>query len=160
MFARSPREAGRVVTPPTVWPGARFVRRWTSVTLALVIAVALSIFADVAVATSASASVSAPVVTQCDPPAFPTGAGYQVTCTVTIDNTLTAQSATSSTVTATACLTAAGRLPPIGCITTVTTSTQLVTAVDQCNGITYGGGSNVICKVIIDNTVPVGTGTA
>ena len=93
------------------------------------------------------------------PPAFPTGAGFEVTCTVTIENTITAQGVTSSTVTATACLAAAGVLPPAGRTTTVTTSSQLVTSVDQCNGIVYGGGSNVTCNITVNNNIPVGTPT-
>ena len=106
-----------------------------------------------------AAAATAPAVTQCDPPAFPTGAGFEVTCTITIENTISAQGVTTSTVTATACLAAAGVLPPSGCTTTVTTSSQLVTSVDQCNGIVYGGGSNVTCNLTVNNDIPVGTPT-
>ena len=105
-------------------------------------------------------AATAPAVTQCNPPAFPTGAGFEVTCTITIENSITAQDVTSSTVTATACLAAAGVLPPSGCTTTVTTSTQLVTSVNQCNGIVYGGGSNVTCNLTVINNIPVGTPTS
>ncbi len=108
----------------------------------------------------ASAAATAPAAAQCDPPAFPTGAGFQVTCTITIDDTATAAGATSSTVTATACLAAAGVTPPLGCTTTVTTSNQLVTSVDQCNGIVDGGGSNVTCDVSVVDTVPAGATTS
>ena len=107
-----------------------------------------------------SAAATAPAVSQCDPPAFPTGAGFQVTCFVTVENTMTSQGVTSSTVTATACLAAVGVLPPSGCTTTVTTSSQLVTSVDQCNGVVYGGGSNVTCSVTAINNIPVGTSTS
>jgi uncharacterized repeat protein (TIGR01451 family) len=79
-----------------------------------------------------------------------------VTCSVTIQNTI-AGGVTRSTVTATSCLGAAGVGPPLGCTTTVTTSNQLVTDVNQCNGIVNGGGSNVTCKVTVINTIPVGT---
>ena len=82
-----------------------------------------------------------------------------MTCTFTIDNTVTPTGATSSTITGTACLAAAGVLPPSGCTTTVSTSNQLVTSVNQCNGIAYGGGSNVTCKVAVVNTVVAGTST-
>jgi uncharacterized repeat protein (TIGR01451 family) len=83
-----------------------------------------------------------------------------VTCTITIQNNISALGADSSTVTATSCLAAAGVLPPFGCTTTVTTNpTQLVTSVDQCNGIVNGGGSNVTCSVSVTNMVPVGTPT-
>src|SRR6185437_3522792 len=95
----------------------------------------------------ASAAASAPAAAQCDPPAFPTGAGEEASCDITITNMVTAANATSSTITTTACLAAAGVLPPAGCVTTVTTSSQLVTSVDQCNGIVGGGGSNVTCNV-------------
>jgi hypothetical protein len=108
----------------------------------------------------ASAAATAPAAAQCDPPAFPTGAGFQVTCTITIDDTATAAGATSSTVTATACLAAAGVTPPLGCTTTVTTSNQLVTSVNQCNGIVFGGGSNVTCDVSVVDTVPTGATTS
>jgi hypothetical protein len=107
----------------------------------------------------ASAAATAPAATQCDPPAFPTGAGFQVTCTIAINEAVSAAGATSSTVTATACLAAAGVTPPAGCTTTVTTSNQLVTSVDQCNGIVVGGGSNVTCNVSVVDTVPTGAPT-
>jgi hypothetical protein len=108
----------------------------------------------------ASAAVSAPAVAQCNPPAIPTGAGFEVSCDVTVVNNVTAAGATSSTVTATECEAAAGVLPPSGCTTTVTTSTQLVTSVNQCNGIVNGGGSNVICNVSVIDNVPSGSPTS
>ena len=108
----------------------------------------------------ASAAATAPAAAQCDPPAFPTGAGEEVSCNIAITNTVTSTNATTSTITATACLAAAGVLPPAGCVTTVTTSNQLVATVDQCNGIVNGGGSNVTCNVAVTNDVPIGTTTA
>src|SRR5487761_1734004 len=153
-------EEGPVMTPASSLGRPGSLRLGMSVALALVIAAALLIFAGAAEPPPASGATSAPAVSQCDAPAYPTGAGYQVTCTITIVNTVTAQGATSSTVTATACLAAAGVLPPSGCTTTVTTSNQLVTSVDQCNGIVYGGGSNVTCVVTVDDTVPTGTATS
>ena len=98
----------------------------------------------------------APAATQCDPPAYPTGAGFEVSCTITIDNTVTSTGLTSSSITATACLAAAGVLPPFGCTTVVTTSNQLVSTVNQCNGVADGGGSNVTCSVSVINTIPAG----
>jgi hypothetical protein len=127
-----------------------------SLAAGLAAVVALFVVVAVAQVPSASASVSAPSVAQCDPPAYPTGAGYQVTCTLEIVNTVTAAGATSSTITATACLAAAGVLPPSGCTTTVSRSDRLVTSVNQCNGIVDGGGSNVKCTVTVDNTIPSG----
>ncbi len=99
----------------------------------------------------------APAATQCDPPAYPTGAGFQVSCTITIDNTVTSTGLTQSSITATACLAAAGVLPPFGCTTVVTTSNQLVSTVNQCNGVADGGGSNVTCSVSVINTIPANT---
>src|SRR5450759_884190 len=116
-------------------------------------------------ASSPAAVNTAPAITQCNPPDFPgTTAGWEVTCTVTVVNTTTAAGATSSTVTTTECLAAAGVYfpscttapTPDGPVTTVVTSTQLVTSVNQCNGIVTGGGSDVHCSVTVINNVPVG----
>ncbi len=132
------------------------LRRGLVVAVVATLALAVGVLGGLASAPAASGA-SAPAATQCDPPAYPTGAGFQVTCTITVDNTVTSTGATSSTITSTACLAAAGVLPPFGCTTTVTTSSQLVTSVNQCNGIAYGGGSNVTCKVAVVNTVAAGT---
>src|ERR1700723_780245 len=104
----------------------------------------------------------APAVPQCNPPDFPITAGFQVTCTVSVENYTSATGATSSTVTTSACLGAAGVVYPacplnLGPVTSTTMSTQLVTSVNQCNGIVTGGGSNVYCNVTITNHVPAGT---
>src|SRR5450759_5142631 len=117
-------------------------------------------------ASSPAAVDTAPAITQCNPPDFPGDtAGFQVTCTVTVVNTTTSTGATSSTVTISACLAAAGVPFPScplnsGPITSTTSSTQLVTSVNQCNGIVTGGGSNVYCNVTVTNNVPVGTSTS
>jgi hypothetical protein len=140
----------------------RFIRAvslhlWFAAAMALVIGGALVLSSGVIEAPLASAATSAPTVAQCNADTFPTGAGFQVTCTVNVVNTVTDAGATSSTVTATACLAAAGVLAPFGCNTTVSRSSQLVTSVNQCNGIVGGGGSNVICNVTITNNVPSAT---
>ena len=101
---------------------------------------------------------SAPAVHQCNADTYPTSAGWEASCTVTVENTLGGDGATSSRVTTTWCLAEAGVLPPEGCTTDVTTSDSLVTTVDQCNGI-LAGGSNVTCRVEVVNTVPEGTAT-
>jgi hypothetical protein len=144
----------------------RFVRR------CLVAAVAGgTAFAAVAALGIASAPIvaaavtTAPSITQCDPPDFPITAGFQVTCTVTVVNNTSSTGVTSSTVTTSACLGAAGVVFPScplnsGPITNTTSSTQLVTSVNQCNGIVTGGGSNVYCDVTVTNDVPVGTSTS
>ena len=110
-------------------------------------------------AVPASAASGAPAVSQCNPPDFPTGAGYQVTCTVSVENYTTSTGATSSTVTTSACLAAAGVVFPscplnLGPVTSTTTSTQLVTSVNQCNGIVNGAGSNVYCNVTVTDNIP------
>ncbi len=114
------------------------------------------------------ASAAPVAVGQCNADTFPTGAGFEVTCYVTVLNTMTASGATSSSVTTTECLAGAG-VPypscttaptPNGPVVTVTNSTQLVNSVTQCNGIVTGGGSNVICHVEITNDVPVGTASS
>ncbi len=144
--------------PPAVSP-----RRWRAVRVAAAVTMAVAAALLVTSWTSSGPAfaqgASAPTATECNPPAFPTGAGFQVTCTIAVQNTVTAQK-TSSTVTATACLAAAGVLPPQGCTTTTTTSNQLVTSVNQCNGIVDGGGSNVTCRVTVTNDIPTGTPTS
>jgi hypothetical protein len=143
----------------------RLDKRWSKVLLAVVIAavgsVSLLALGGLA-ATPASAASGAPAVTQCNPPDFPITAGFQVTCTVSVDNYTSATGATSSTVTTSACLGAAAVVFPacplnLGPVTSTTMSTQLVTSVNQCNGIVTGGGSNVYCNVTVTNHVPAGT---
>jgi hypothetical protein len=148
-------------------PGAamRIDRRWSKMLVTVVVAAVGSIsFLALGglAATSASAASGAPAVTQCNPPDFPITAGFQVTCTVSVENYTSATGATSSTVTTSACLGAAGVVFPacplnLGPVTSTTMSTQLVTSVNQCNGIVTGGGSNVYCNVTITNNVPAGT---
>ena len=110
----------------------------------------------------ASAASGAPSVSQCNPPDFPTGIGYQVTCNVTVDNYTSSSGATLSVVTTSACLAAAGVVYPscplnLGPVVNTTGSSQLVTSVNQCNGIVNGAGSNVYCNVTVTNHVPAGT---
>ena len=110
----------------------------------------------------ASAATPAPSVAQCNPPEYPITAGFEVTCDVTVDNYTSASGATNSTVTTTQCLGAAGVVFPscplsIAPVTSTVNSSQLVTSVNQCNGIVTGGGSNVYCNVTVTNHVPAGT---
>ena len=153
------------VTSSQESPAARIDRRWRRSLLAVVIAavgsISLLALGGLA-ATPASAATGAPAVAQCDPPDYPITAGFQVTCTVSVENYTSASGATSSTVTTTQCLGAAGVVYPscplsIGPVTSSVTSSQLVTSVDQCNGIVTGGGSNVYCNVNVTNNVPAGT---
>ena len=108
---------------------------------------------------------TAPSVSQCNPPDMPTSAGFQITCAVTVVNNTSSTGATSSTVTISACEGAAGVVFPscplnLGPVVSTTSSSQLVTSVNQCNGIVTGGGSNVYCDVTVTNNVPVGSTTA
>src|SRR5580704_927212 len=127
------------------------VRRSLGVAVAAGIAFASLAAIGVSTATVASATNSGPpAVAQCNPPEFPTPAADQVTSILTVVNTVSSSGATSSTVTATACLAAAGVTFPscpltVGPVSSTTTSTQLVTSVNQCNGIVYGGGSTQVC---------------
>jgi hypothetical protein len=147
--------------PPAVRPDRRWSKALLTVVVAAVGSLSLLVLGGLA-ATPASAASGAPAVTQCNPPDFPITAGFQVTCTVSVENYTSATGATSSTVTTSACLGAAGVVYPacplnLGPVTSTTTSTQLVTSVNQCNGIVTGGGSNVYCNVEITNNVPAGT---
>lgn len=101
---------------------------------------------------------TAPAVHQCNADTYPTGAGWEASCVVTVENTLGSDGSTHSRITTTWCLAEAGVLPPEGCTTEVVTSNQLVSSVDQCNGI-LAGGSNVTCRVEVVNNVPSGTPT-
>jgi hypothetical protein len=149
-----------VVGPTPVCAG--LVRRGLIATLVGATTIGMLMLGGLAQTSSVSAATPAavaPAAMQCDPPAFPTGAGFEVSCNITIANAVSSAGAPSSTITATSCLAAAGVLPPFGCTTVVTTSNQLVTTVDQCNGIVVGGGSNVTCSVSVVNTVPAGGAT-
>jgi hypothetical protein len=141
------------------------IGRWSTVLVTLVVAAvgSISLLAlGGLTALPASAASGAPAVTQCNPPDFPTGIGYQVTCNVSVNNYTSSSGATISTLTTSACLAAAGVVYPscplnLGPVVTTTSSTQLVTSVNQCNGIVNGHGSNVYCNVTVTNHVPPGT---
>lgn len=109
-------------------------------------------------AAPADAATEAPAVHQCNADTYPTSAGWEATCEVVVENTLGSDGAMQSRVTTTWCLAEAGVLPPEGCVPDVTTSSSLVTTVNQCNGI-LAGGSNVTCRVEVINNVPFGTQT-
>ncbi|MBF4625611.1 hypothetical protein [Clavibacter sp. VKM Ac-2872] len=100
---------------------------------------------------SASAAVSPTTTAQCND--TPNGGGDQVECDVTVVNELNVATQTgSSTVTTRVCAGAAGAAPL--CTTTVSQRDGIIiTAVEQCNGVANGGGSNVICNVDITNNL-------
>lgn len=133
--------------------------------VAAVASISFLVVGGLAALPASAAPTPAPNVSQCNPPDFPTGAGLQVTCSVTVENTTSSTGATSSTVTTSACLAAAGVVFPscplnLGPVTSTVTSTQLVLSVNECNGIVTGGGSNVYCTVNITNNVPAATPTS
>ena len=79
-----------------------------------------------------------------------------------MDNYTNSSGGTISTVTTSACLAAAGVVYPscplnLGPVVSTTNSLQLISSVNQCNGIVNGAGSNVYCNVTVTNHVPVGT---
>lgn len=152
-----PDEAEVVVVPPAVETAPAVTDPALAVeTDAPVVVVASASVEEAAVVTAANHT--APAVHQCNADTFPTSAGWEATCDVTIENTLGSDGATSSRVTTTWCLAEAGVLPPEGCDTDVVTSNNLITTVNQCNGI-LAGGSNVTCTVQVINNVPFGTPT-
>jgi hypothetical protein len=140
-------------------------RTLVAAAVAAVASISFLVVGGLAALPASAAPTGAPNVSQCNPPDFPTGAGLQVTCSVTVDNTTSSTGATSSTVTTSACLAAAGVVYPscpgnLGPVTSTVTSTQLVLSVNECNGIVTGGGSNVYCTVNITNNVPAATPTS
>lgn len=119
--------------------------------------------------TSISPASAAPIAgaptTYCgDPdtdPSIDTGAGTMVTCDTTITNTVTAidpvtgLASGSAVISVTECTgPATGRLDPadLTCSTDEQVLTSLVTVVEQCNGVGYGGGNVLECNVEVLTT--------
>ena len=163
---RAPSANGTRTTVSFGGSRAGSVRRSLVVAVATGLTVAsLATFGLVTSTVASAATTGAPAVAQCNPPDFPITAGFQVTCTVAVVNTTSSSGATSSTVTTSVCLGAAGVVFPscplnLGPVTDTTSSNQLVTSVNQCNGIVTSAGNNVYCNVTVTNNVPVGTTTA
>lgn len=105
----------------------------------------------------ASSPASAAVTSQCDGE-FNVG-GQGMNCQVTVENFLNiATGVASSRVTTLACNGGALVDPLPTCIgPTVTEFTELTTEVDQCNGSANGGGSSLLCSIVVTNTI---TGSA
>ena len=78
--------------------------------------------------------------------------GQAVECHYTVTNELDGNSTSSST-TVTECHGAANDPATLVCTPTTTTSTQLVTTIDQCNGSGNGGGGTVVCTVDVINNI-------
>ena len=157
--SRPSSTTARLMALPGHLASVGILRRLLIVSIVAAMALAMLVLVGFAGVPATASGATAPAAAQCDPPAFPTGAGFQVTCTISVANSVTAAGATASTLTTTACLAAAGVVPPLGCTTVVTTSNQLVTSVNQCNGIINGGGSNLTCIISVVNTVPTGAQT-
>lgn len=114
---------------------------------ALLFVVTLVSLAFVAMPISASAQTS---LSQCN--GTDNVGGQAVECHYTVTNNLNG-SATSSTVTLTECHGAANDPPTLVCTPSTTSSTDLVTAIDQCNGSGNGGGGTVTCTVDVINNI-------
>jgi hypothetical protein len=104
----------------------------------------------------------APTVYCADPgtdPSMDTGAGTMITCDTEITNTITDISSGGvpsghAVVRVTECTgPASGRLDPsfLTCVTDSQNLQDLVTAVDQCNNVGYGGGNVLECSVTVSN---------
>lgn len=100
-------------------------------------------------------SASAAVVEECNYDV--TGGGTQIDCTVDIQNIFDVATQTgSAVVTTTTCLGAANTA--LVCDPVVTNYDEVITSVNQCNNSATGGGSTVICRVNVTNTI-TGVGT-
>lgn len=113
---------------------------------------------------AAAAPIAGAPTTYCgDPdtdPSMDTGAGTMISCDTTITNTVTAIDPVTGVATGSAVVSvtectgpANGRLDPadLTCSTDQRILTSLVTAVEQCNGVGYGGGNVLECSVEVIN---------
>lgn len=100
------------------------------------------------------ASAAAAPVTQCNAEANTGGLGIR--CTVTIVNHVDSNGAATapSAITVTKCTGAAGPIAAGAgtCSTTITSSPEPITLIQQCNGSGNGGGAVVICSVQVTNS--------
>lgn len=112
---------------------------------------------------SAAPIAGAPTTYCGDPdtdPSMDTGAGTMITCETSVENTITGfdpqtgEAVGTAVVRVTECTGPAnGRLDPsdLTCNTDEANLTNLVTRVDQCNEVGYGGGNVLECSVEITN---------
>lgn len=123
--------------------------------LATILIAAGSIAMSQAIAPEAA---SAAPVSQCNSVDNTPGLGIE--CDVTVENHLDLTSgSTSSTITTRECHGAANTVPSVCSGPTVTSSTQLVLAVSQCNSVLDGGGASLFCNIRVRNTI-TGNATA
>lgn len=146
------------------------MRRFLSYFLPSLFAVCLVAVSTLGATSPASAApIAGAPATYCgDPdtdPSMSTGAGTMITCDTTVTNTITGidpvtgVASGSSVISVTECVgPASGRLDPsfLTCSTDAQNLVNLVTSVDQCNGVGYGGGNVLECDVaVINNFVAV-----
>lgn len=106
-------------------------------------------------------------------PSMDTGAGTMITCDTTVTNTITAidpvtgVASGSAVVSVTECTgPASGRLDPsfLTCSTDLATLVGLVTRVEQCDEVGYGGGNVLECSIEVVNdfvgVTPAAVGSA
>src|SRR5688572_11271972 len=124
-------------------------RRFLPIPLMLAVGVLVSWMA-LQSAPSASAALTA---SQCN--GEMNGGGTEVACTVAVTQYLTAAGALAatppSTLSMTRCVGATGPIGTLTCTTTVTTLSEPVSTVRQCNGSGNGGGGAVVCTVTVDS---------
>ncbi|WP_146070735.1 hypothetical protein [Cryobacterium sp. M91] len=107
-------------------------------------------------APSGGSASAAETIAQCNGVANTGGLGLN--CEVTVTNNLdVATGVKSSTVTVTECHAAANTAPT--CTTATTSYDSLTTSVNQCNDAANGGGSSVVCNVMVTNNVTGSTST-
>jgi hypothetical protein len=108
----------------------------------------------------AAAPIAGAPITYCgDPdtdPSMDTGDGTMISCVTEITNTITALGPATGTavVRVTECVGPAnGRLDPadLTCATDEQNLSEIVTSVEQCNGVGYGGGNVLECSVSVIN---------
>jgi hypothetical protein len=146
------------------------MRRFLTVLLPSLFAIILLAASSLSATSPVSAApIAGAPTTYCgDPdtdPSMSTGAGTMITCNTTITNTITGihpvtgVASGSSVISVTECVgPASGRLDPsfLTCSTDAQNLVNLVTSVDQCNGVGYGGGNVLECDVdVINNFVGV-----
>lgn len=118
----------------------------------------------ITLSSAAAAPIAGAPTTYCgDPdtdPSMDTGAGTMISCDTTVTNTITAidpatgVASGSAVISVTECTGPAnGRLDPadLTCSTDEQILTSLVSAVDQCNGVGYGGGNVLECSIEVIN---------
>ncbi|GAC1458889.1 MAG: hypothetical protein NVSMB8_08010 [Candidatus Limnocylindrales bacterium] len=106
--------------------------------------------------TEVSAAPQAAPAAQCNNDTASNVGGQGLSCTITIVNFVTSSgtaTTTPSTVTLTRCFGAAGPIAAGAgtCSTTTSTSATPITQIQQCDGVSNGGGGVLICTVTMTN---------